>query len=253
MATRTGPVAHKGARSKQCPGGSAGTGWWRSPTAPPKGGDPGALSPHIAPHPWSILIQLRWRWLRRGHGSISSPRTTTGPARIPPPCPTTPSPTPEGSAPLLAAQRPFPCAPRSAQLHFIGLLCPRGIAAAAQPLMRLSPTTPPSSPWKERESGVNPCAADTTRRAAEHLCSNTRPRRSRWRRRCRKTGEEPSCRPHLSAFPHLQKERRGSEQRRPLCAVPRRWDWGSGPSASRAPALSRSRAGWRMAEGRQPG
>lgn len=251
MATRTGPVAHKGARSKQCPGGSAGTGWWRSPTAPPKGGEPGALSPHIAPHPWSIPIQLRWRWLRRGHGSISSPPHHDGPS----PYPTT---VPHHSQPHTGGQRPTPrrtatISLRSPQLHFIGLLCPRGIAAAAQPLMRLSPTTPPSSPWKERESGVNPCAADTTRRAAEHLCSNTRPRRSRWRRRCRKTGEEPSCRPHLSAFPHLQKERRGSEQCRPLCAVPRRWDWGSGPSASRAPALSRSRAGWRMAEGRQPG
>lgn len=251
MATRTGPVAHKGAGSKQCPGGSAGTGWWRSPTAAPKGGDPGALSPHIAPHPWSTPVQLRWQWLRRGHGSISSPPHHDGPS----PYPTT---VPHHSQPHTGGQRPTPrrtatISLRSPQLHFIGLLCPRGIAAAAQPLMRLSPTTPPSSPWKERESGVNPCAADTTRRAAEHLCSNTRPRRSRWRRRCRKTGEEPSCRPHLSAFPHLQKERRGSEQCRPLCAVPRRWDWGSGPSASRAPALSRSRAGWRMAEGRQPG
>lgn len=223
------------------------------PHGPSKGRGSRCPEPSHCPTPVEHSRPAPVAMLRRRHGSISSPRTTMGPARIPPPCPTSPSPTPEGSAPLLAAQRPFPCAPRSEQLHFIGLLCPRGIAAAAQPLMRLSPTTPPSSPWKERESGVNPCAADTTRRAAEHLCSNTRPRRSRWRRRCRKTGEEPSCRPHLSAFPHLQKERRGSEQRRPLCAVPRRWDWGSGPSASRAPALSRSRAGWRMAEGRQPG
>lgn len=73
VATRTGPVAHKGAGSKQRPGGSAGTGWWRSPTAPPKGGDPGALSPHIAPHPWSIPIQLRWRCFAAGTALLAAP------------------------------------------------------------------------------------------------------------------------------------------------------------------------------------
>lgn len=64
----------------------------------------------------------------------------------------------------------FPAVPRSAQLHFIGLLCPRGIAAAAQPLTRLSPTTPPSLPWKERESRLNPCAAAVSRSTGEYLC-----------------------------------------------------------------------------------
>lgn len=63
------------------------------------------------------------------------------------------------SSPPLRQLSPFP----STQLQFIGLLCPRGIAATANEVI---PDQAPTG----RESRVNPCATDTSHSTEEQLC-----------------------------------------------------------------------------------